>query len=515
MIESFVKFIKYLQKVTAAVIAEDTWATFTLQGKVKDLNLDELKQFADVLEELHAANLFSFDIEGGERNLSIDNLKPYVNAAFADKNWTAVFSKHNFISLQAVSERRLNFFMTVQGCLNWLNTVNIFDQHSPVYTDPGLLVFVGDLAEPIGNDLLGFCPFDHSMVSRLISAGAQLPDHEKLKEAIHFVTKAHFHLDPRRFQLGPVNESQISALMIRYSCMAMSCCLADEFYTPQKIIVNGSRRVLFNQVRASSDTFTYEDYDRIRQSVSWIYEDKITVRKKLFNERFALDADDQFSLAVNLKTCAKVALEQAQERYIFVITDRKDAYVKELKDLLKDLRAQSDLYAGKIRTLLSNFLRDALASLVLVGFSIFTKFSENLTLDKHQLLTYVFWGLGIYFLFSIVMQIIHDLTDIAVTSKELKYWKSVSKELIPDATFETHFKKSLKGRRRSLYFIYPFIVALYLAVVFCCFKYPAFFEKLISKEPQKQEQNLQVQPQKNRPLVSPKISVTKESLLNK
>jgi hypothetical protein len=148
---------------------------------------------------------------------------------------------------------------------------------------------------------------------------------------------------------------------------------------------------------------------------------------------------------------------------------------------LKDLRSQSDLYSQKIRTLLNNFLRDLLAGIILVGFTIFTKFTDNIGLEKHQLLMYVFNGLGIYYFISILMQAATDFTDIAITNKELRYWKNAAKELIPEREFDQYFTQSLRSRRISWRVLYPLLAALYVLIGIACFKYPAFFEKLLTK----------------------------------
>ncbi|GAA3993101.1 hypothetical protein [Mucilaginibacter dorajii] len=491
MMEAFVKFIRYLPKIRGVTVVEDSWATLKLSGKVKDLDLTELGGSAADLKELQAAKLFLFEIEGGEKRLSVEDLQPYTRGNFTDNNWTATFLKDTFFSHQSGEAVKMNFFLSVSACQTWLQGVDIFDDRSPIYSGP-LIIFVDGLKVQLGNSLFGFCPCDVQSVVKLAPADNSLPHFDTLKEVIHFITAAHFYVDPGKFLLEQTTEALLLPTLVRHAIRAMACGLADEVYSQDKLIFAGGRRVIFDKMISDNDVFTLDDYVHLKAVVSWIYEDKAAVRKKLFNERFTLDADETLSLAFNLKIYAGVALEQAQERYIFVITERKDAYVKELKDLLKDLRGQSDLYSGKIRTLLGNFLRDALASLVLVGFTIFTKFSEDLTLNKHQLLTYVFWALGAYFLFSIIMQAVHDWTDIIITSKELKYWKSVSKELIADATFEKHFKASLKNRRNSLYTLYPIIAALYLLIAFCCFKYPSFFEKLINKE-QAKEKKVSVQ----------------------
>lgn len=64
--------------------------------------------------------------------------------------------------------------------------------------------------------------------------------------------------------------------------------------------------------------------------------------------------------------------------------ERRDAYAKELTNLLKDLKAQSDLYSSKVRSLLGNLTRDVLAGILLIGFTMFTKFTEIEKLSRYE-----------------------------------------------------------------------------------------------------------------------------------
>ena len=104
--------------------------------------------------------------------------------------------------------------------------------------------------------------------------------------------------------------------------------------------------------------------------------------------RLTLEIDESKSLIHELNLHLEKAFEEAIQRYNFAILERREKYISELKELLKDIKNQSDLYSQKIRNLLNNLLRDILAAILLIGFTIFTKFSDNLILDKVSLLNY-------------------------------------------------------------------------------------------------------------------------------
>lgn len=145
-------------------------------------------------------------------------------------------------------------------------------------------------------------------------------------------------------------------------------------------------------------------------------------------------------------------------------------------------------------------MRDVLAAIVLVGFTIFTKFSDNLQLDKVSLLKYVFYFLAIYYIISAIIQTIVDITDIQVSKKEILYWKSTTKELIPEKDFKDHIKNSLKGRTISLRILYPIIILLYFLLSFTCYKFPTYFHSIsVENSKKKKTNNAQVSKHKNQP----------------
>jgi hypothetical protein len=255
--------------------------------------------------------------------------------------------------------------------------------------------------------------------------------------------------------------------------------IAQEYYSNGKLVLDGLKRVELPV--AGAEECSYTCYAALARIVAWLYEDKIKTRKKLFADRLTLELRPGESLIGALQHNLEESFQQAKERYAFVILERKDAYFKELKDLLKDLRTQSDLYATKIRSLVTNILRDALAGIVLIGFTIFTRFSDNITLDKAQLLNYVFGGLAIYYLISFTVQLIVDVTDVRITGKELAYWKKVSKEYIPDAEFEEHRSRSLEKRIWNFRIVYSIVGLLYLTIAFACYHYPSILHHLILK----------------------------------
>jgi hypothetical protein len=324
-------------------------------------------------------------------------------------------------------------------------------------------------------------PAEEKFLSVVHTNPIKLPEIEKIKESVHFITDFNIDFNPNTYIITEGDySSSISKCLLKQSSVVLASCIVDEFYSADRIVLDGLKRVTL-KLNEDGLIYDFSFNQKMINLVFWMYEDRVKTRKKLFNERLTLELNEKDSLLKSLQSFHDGCFQQAKERFNFVILDRKDAYIKELKELLKDLRGQSDLYSLKIRTLLSNCLRDALAAIVLIGFTIFTKFTDNIGLDKHKLLPYVFYGLAIYYLISIILQSIIDWVDIGITNKELRYWKNASKELIPEREFNQHFTQSLKGRRISLVILYPIIAITYLGMAYACYRYPQFFEQLMTK----------------------------------
>ena len=454
----------------------EDWANLSLKGQYDHSIFQLYRELSDLLTNQGQVHFLRLLLDNDE--VTVADLDDYEQSPNSFYQSTLLFNKQGYLENNFQRDARYwNFFLTADVCKDWLNGLNPVDGRNPINKYSPLVIYVHDLTEQMGSDTFQLCPL--TAHTPLQGAVERLPPFGKLQESIHFIANFPVAYNPNAyaFKMGsystPLGES-----LLRLAEIALSVSIVDEFYSFDKVILNGLKRLPL-KVGEQLPATNYEHIDRLTGLVVWLYEDRVNTRKKLFNERLTLEIDETVNLLQALRIQAAAAWEQAKERYNFVILDRKDAYVKELKELLKDLRTQSELYSTKIRTLLSNFLRDVLATLVLVGFTIFTKFSDNIALDKHQLLYYVFDGLGIYFIISIIFQAIVDITDLSVTAKELTYWKKAAKELISEKEFNTHYENSLSSRKISIWIIYPLIAVLYLAIAYMCFKYPSIIDSLV------------------------------------
>jgi len=395
------------------------------------------------------------------------------NTAGAVNTWKINLNKEPLIGAGV----QQNFFVEANNFEAYINSVNVLDQSCVFSTTDELFVLINDLELSFGGPMMHFLsPKNINLIAKTDS-DLELPTDHEVQEQVYFVTSFNICIQLRKYQLTYGDfSSTLSKAVLHASAKVFASTIANEFYSDQKIVIDGLKRI--ELVLGTHQDSSYSFMKSLYQVVSWLYAERVQTRKKLFSDRLTLELLQADTLLSALHKHLDNAFAQAKERYEFVILDRRDAYTKELKDLLKDLRTQSDLYATKIRGVVTNLLRDAIAGIILVGFTLFTRISDAMLLDKSHLISYVFNGLGIYYLISLGIQVAVDIVDVSVTEGELKYWKNATKEYIPDTEFNNHRQDSLRSRRKSFKVFYVVIGVFYVVVAIACFKYPEMLRSI-------------------------------------
>lgn len=449
----------------------DVWASITLRGNNYNSFTKHIDDLITYLKSVSRDNYLKITIDN--EIVTNDEINDHT---VSFNSWEINFNKAGLFQ-NAVSGLIENFFTSQNTFKEWLDGSDPFSKENPFnkYTNKNLFVF--DLTDPIYSSSLKILPVNSNQQLNVINEYT-FPSPEKINESVNILTNKDIVINPNSFLVidGDV-EGLIGKSLRKKAASILATSLVSNFYGNEKIVLDGYRNINL-KLNDSSDEITHKGIINLCQTVEWIYQERVSTRKKLLAERLSIDVNISDSFISGLEKHLENALIQAKNRYNFIILDRKDLYLKELKDLLKDIKGQSDLYSSKIRTLLSNLLRDSLAAIFLIGFTIFTKFSDNLQLDKIKLLEYVFNGLTLFYIISISYQVFVDIFDISVSKKELLYWKNTTRELLPESEFNTHINQSLKGRRTSLYILYPLIIISYLLVALGCFKFPEYFKKI-------------------------------------
>lgn len=134
---------------------------------------------------------------------------------------------------------------------------------------------------------------------------------------------------------------------------------------------------------------------------------------------------------------------------------------------MKDVRTQADLYASKVRDLVSTLLRDVLAVLFLVGVSLIAKLNTTevaTSVNSAQLFIF-FKVLAIYFFFSMTLQIISHTRDLVLAKNECEKWLQLTHDYLTKEVVEENFTKPLSKRRNMFCFFASISIAIYLGLI--------------------------------------------------
>ncbi len=457
--------------------SSETWGSLTITGTFYSSAVKDMSELSTYLKDVAKVSALTIKIDNA--SVSSDELVDYSMATFA--SWNVHVNKVPLIFKDSQSNYWNNFFCELDSLERWIDKLDAFDPENPFHKYSPLKIVASNMKVSITGLYIQILPPNKDIVN--IPQNHVIPDTEKINEIVHVLSDKEICISPKTFVISDGLENiSLREKLLKLSSLSLAASIVNEFHSGNKVVIDGIKRVNL-QLYNSTDRFSDELNNKLLKAVEWIYSDKVSTRLKLFLDRLTIELNDDNSIVHELNIHLESALNQAEQRYNFVILERKDKYLAELKDLLKDIRTQSDLYSLKIRTLLNNLLRDILAAIVLIGFTVFTKFSDNLELDKAKLLSYVFTGLAAYYVFSIVFQTIVDIIDVQVSKKEMLYWKNTTKELLPEKDFKNHIDKSLKGRRLSLRVIYPLIFCTYIFVAILCYEFPKYFNEIIITKP--------------------------------
>jgi len=371
-------------------------------------------------------------------------------------SWRLILGKSRLAErFKARNDEDTLLFFSVTGFNAWLRTIDpfIYDSsgNDPDFSRPTTIRVCG-LNSGFGGYLLWVLPVD-------ADAPVVLPVAMPLATAVHELIHINaiggsIRISPQGFALtwGIEGNSAASSLVIM-SSRVLSACLIQELKQVDgdyQVILRGTRRVQLSL--KAIQTIMPQTLNKLVETVSWVYEEKAETRLKLVMDRLSIDSQDGDNMLICVQNYLDAALQQARDSYLFVILERKDAYHKEMRDLMKDMKSQADLYAVKIRDLVTSFTRDFLGVLVLFGFSFIGKFDQKnlsalLVSDELALLVKFLAG---YLMLSFLLQMISHGQDARLAYKESVKWLEVLRNYTSRKDKEESFLALLRKRRESL-----------------------------------------------------------------
>jgi hypothetical protein len=478
-----------LQSIVDAVSALESLAQ-QVEEQTYRLRLEGASFSAEVLNRYHALQLLleSWDCTPTllVSESSLGNIEPDELEFHEGQPWRVVIGKEALAKKLALrAEERTVVFFSVVRMTRWAESLDPFvhrDAIEPDFSGP-VTVRVAGLAISFGGPSLWVLPIDQGAPKQFVRA-TKLPEASVVLDTIHLNADRHLQVCPSTWALtwGHLDD-EIARPWCLLSCMVLAATLVQELRRindKTHATLKGTKRVNL-QLTDGREKNLNELCAKLIAAVEWVYAERAETRLQLVMDRLSIDIDASSTLIAGLELYLSDALHQAQDSYGFVILDRKDAYHKELRELMKDMKAQADLYATKVRDLVASITRDALGVLVLVGFSFLGKFDTNNlhTLLQSAELKLLLRCLAIYLIISFVMQGATHWRDATLAYKESQRWLSVLQSYTSKSDRRSNFIDPLDERRNTLWLAIVLIGIMYVALAISVWNLPKIAQSFL------------------------------------
>lgn len=445
----------------AAEIHDPPYSSLVMMGK------DGSGQVLSCLESLLVSHekYVSVEIDGEE--FSLEDV-PAIGTETVE--WKVIVGKSPF--KKADNGLQQIPFFTTKGYIDWCNSLLNLRPISPHIEGP-VVISVAGLGCSFGGKYITVCDIEGSLPDAQTGAiKPELPCSAQVHRLIHVVSDHVLKVDPCFFDLSWGSlESPLAQPLKCVFVAHLAACLAQDIYLKDgqlQAVLRGTKRLDLPLLPIEGDCLSSTTIAHLSEAVAWIYDERAETRHRLVSDRLSIDIVPQQSLTMGALCNITDAVKQARERYGFVIMERKDAYYKELRDLLKDVRSQADLYATKVRDLVTSLQRDVLAMLVLLGFTLLPKISQAqtvLTTPSFDMVMF-FRILSGYFIVSFLLQSVSHWRDLSLSYREGHDWLTLIHDYTSPQELKDNFEKPLKRRKITFY------IALFVS--FICYGFLAF-----------------------------------------
>lgn len=436
--------------------------TETIAAQIKQLNiaLDELS--------LPTSTLFV------DNNQIDDDLLEYPNQLLG-KSWRCVIGKGKVAEkLRSIEQENTFIFFDQERFLAWfekveplLVTTNLDDPFNS-----STVIRISGLSKGIWGPQLKILGIEEMMPG---SPASRLPDDKEANANFRNTTTANLRLRPRAWEITDGDtQSRVAKAVRAKSARVIAACLVQQINDVDdgySVTLRGSRRVDIPLAITAED---HSILPVLNDALYWAYAERAETRLKLLAESLCTELNEASTLMTGLRKFLPDALKQAQDSYGFVILERKDAFHKEMRDFMKDMKAQADQYASKVRDLISALTRDVVGVLVLVGFSFIGKFDisnlKNLvTGAPFEILCKV---LAFYLLVSSLLLMVATYRDANLALKEINGWFKLLQSYVSSADFTDRVISPLQTRRKFLWVMMWVVGMLYASVIIFVWKLP-------------------------------------------
>lgn len=401
--------------------------------------------------------------------------------SYLPDTWQIVIGKSSFIHKAGFKRDngQVLLFFARDTFLRWANGIDPLSIKEPDFSKPTTILAHG-IESTFGGASLWILPTNQvSNISDTGNVEVNLPSSESIHKLIHILSEQQIvRISPADFSLtwGDRDSEESAPFRLLYA-KSLAACLPQDLYNRSgdiHVVLRGTKRLELPLIHKEDPIPDVKFLNILQDIVLWIFEERAETRHTLISDRLSIDIPEGKSLISGLKLYAEKAFKQARERYGFVILDRKDEYYKELRDIMKDVRTQADLYAAKVRTLVNTLLRDILGILILIGVGLIGKFDPNKlsNLSSTPQVDLFFKAFAIYFLLSPLFQLFFHWRDLHLSHNESKTWLSLTREYASEEELLEKFERPLASRRRTFWLASLAVLAVYFLFAYTSWNFP-------------------------------------------
>lgn len=381
--------------------------------------------------------------------------------------WKITLSKDDIVKKLSDVADDTRLFFSQGAFFSFLEHLDPFQKDSHCYDSETRLFLVNGLDQPLGGENF----YATGINSSFPDLETTLPSSDDVHNLVHVNTTESVRVCPRSISLNSTGSKFDDIPNLKRSiAKLLAACLLQELRTVdgiEKVTVKGSKKQIAD-LSNGSEKVSNELLDELNKAVIWVYEERSETRLQLIMDRLSLDMKDSDSYLVSLEKYLERALEQAKDSYAFVILDRKDDYHKEVRDLIKDMRTQADLYATKTRSLVGSLARDTLGILVFLSFSFMAR-AQRIEIEPlltNNTMSLILNVMSIYLFVSILLQILVYMRDDYLTQLENQHWLKVLQNYTRTDDQQENFLEPIEKRRKTFRFAMYVIALLYLGLIY-------------------------------------------------
>ncbi len=430
-------------------------------------------QYADLQDDLsillRTVTSSSLTVRVNDDAVDISSLKQMSEDGIPFENWQILLNKEGAIHPDGVeNDIHTIWFMNNEGFSKWVSSIEPFNSENNILRQHrATRILVCGFEHAFGGPALAIDNINAQAIPENWPLKYEGPDEDAVKRQVHILSHDGALLSPSPFLLswGDI-DSDIAQPFRFLSGKSLVTCLTQEFYDTKRIVLKGTRRLELPLAIDSDLIPSASDLNKLWKAVQWVYEERSEVRAALITDRLSLDLSNGQSLLAGACKFINDALTQSIEQYKFVIQDRKDAYAKELRELLKDVQHQAGLFSEKIRSIMNSLLRDVLAALLLISLGLFSRVGKSKEVLESDEANLLFKALAFYLAISLFLQVFIHLRDLYLTNKELRYWTKATRTQIGIDEIKKYLSDPIKDRRWSFYGMLTILSLIYIILSF-------------------------------------------------